>query len=173
MKIGSAEHTFFGRNITLPTFSVSWYKTGGLFNQASVIGVGEAGKEAVLPLENRKSMRLIADSIVNNISARALSNLSNPRIPYLGNSKIPYLASGAVIPPNKEFLAVLGDQNKGNNIETPESLMRRVVREEVGNMGRNIYEVPVKIGRKELMRIVIDEAKMMRMQTGKNPFELA
>ena len=144
-----------------------------IFNQASVIGVGEAGKEAVLPLENRKSMRLIADSIVNNISARALSNLSNPRIPYLGNSKIPYLASGAVIPPNKEFLAVLGDQNKGNNIETPESLMRRVVREEVGNMGRNIYEVPVKIGRKELMRIVIDEAKMMRMQTGKNPFELA
>ena len=173
VKIGSAEHTFFGRNITLPTFSVSWYKTGGLFNQASVIGVGEEGKEAVLPLENKKSMRLIADSIVNNISARALSNLSNPRIPYLGNSKIPYLASGAVIPPNKEFLAVLGDQNKGNNIETPESLMRRVVREEVGNMGRNIYEVPVKIGRKELMRVVIDEAKMMRMQTGKNPFELA
>lgn len=34
-------------------------------------------------------------------------------------TKIPYLASGAVIPPNKEFMAVLGDQSSGTNIETP------------------------------------------------------
>lgn len=34
-------------------------------------------------------------------------------------AKIPYLASGAVIPPNKEFMAVLGDQSSGTNIETP------------------------------------------------------
>lgn len=47
---------------------------------------------------------------------------------------IPYLAQGAVIPPNREFMAVLGDQPHGNNIETPEALMRQVVREEVGAM---------------------------------------
>lgn len=34
-------------------------------------------------------------------------------------ARIPYLASGAVIPPNKEFMAVLGDQASGTNIETP------------------------------------------------------
>lgn len=34
-------------------------------------------------------------------------------------TKVPYLASGAVIPPNKEFMAVLGDQSSGTNIETP------------------------------------------------------
>lgn len=34
-------------------------------------------------------------------------------------AKIPYLASGAVIPPNKEFMAILGDQSSGTNIETP------------------------------------------------------
>lgn len=33
--------------------------------------------------------------------------------------KIPRLATGAVIPPNAEFLAVLGDQKRGTNIEAP------------------------------------------------------
>ena len=48
--------------------------------------------------------------------------------------QIPYLAEGAVIPPNREFLAVLGDQRRGNNIEAPEELMRQIVREEAGSM---------------------------------------
>lgn len=47
--------------------------------------------------------------------------------------QIPKLARGAVIPPNKEFMAVLGDQKSGNNIETPESLLRQIVREESGS----------------------------------------
>lgn len=46
---------------------------------------------------------------------------------------IPKMASGGVIPPNREFLAVFGDQRSGNNIETPEALMRQIVREETGN----------------------------------------
>lgn len=37
---------------SLPHFSVSWYKQGGVFDKPSVIGVGEAGTEAVMPLEN-------------------------------------------------------------------------------------------------------------------------
>lgn len=44
---------------------VNWYAKGGLFKNASVIGVGEAGQEAVLPLENRKAMKSIADSIMS------------------------------------------------------------------------------------------------------------
>lgn len=87
--------------------------------------------------------------------------------------QIPYLASGAVIPPNKEFLAVLGDQKQGNNIEAPESLIRRIVREEAGYGKGNTYEIPLKVGRRELAKLVIDEAKLMRQQTGQNPFELA
>lgn len=86
---------------------------------------------------------------------------------------IPYLASGAVIPPNKEFMAVLGDQKQGNNIEAPEGLIRRIVREESGKSGGNKYEIPLKVGRRELARLVIDEAKIIRNETGRNPFELA
>ena len=56
---------------TISTFSrnsVSWYKTGGLFTKATIAGLGEAGKEAVLPLENRRTMNMIADSIMKNAS---------------------------------------------------------------------------------------------------------
>jgi hypothetical protein len=41
------------------------------------------------------------------------------------NVQIPRLATGAVIPPNAEFAAILGDQKSGMNIETPVNLMRQ------------------------------------------------
>ena len=43
---------------------------------------------------------------------------------------IPHLAQGAVIPPNKEFMAVLGDQSHGTNIEAPLDTIRQAVGEE-------------------------------------------
>jgi hypothetical protein len=52
---------------------------------------------------------------------------------YVSAPQIPYLATGAVIPPNASFLAVLGDQKAGRNLEAPESLIRKIVREEAGN----------------------------------------
>lgn len=53
--------------------------------------------------------------------------------------QIPRLARGAVIPPNSEFLAVLGDQRKGYNIEAPATLIKEMVIEgikEIGGAGR-------------------------------------
>ena len=35
----------------LPSFSIDWYKKGGIFDSPSLIGVGEAGSEAVVPLD--------------------------------------------------------------------------------------------------------------------------
>ncbi|MBY6909507.1 hypothetical protein [Clostridium botulinum] len=46
-----------------PSFSVDWYAKGGLFNSASVIGVGEAGSEAVLPLTNNRTMSILGSAI--------------------------------------------------------------------------------------------------------------
>lgn len=51
-------------------------------------------------------------------------------IPVLRVPTIPYLAQGAVIPPNKEFMAVLGDQSHGTNIEAPLDTIRQAVGEE-------------------------------------------
>ena len=39
--------------------------------------------------------------------------------------QIPMLARGAVIPANRQFLAVLGDQRNGNNLEAPESCAKK------------------------------------------------
>ena len=43
--------------------------------------------------------------------------------------QIPYLAQGAVIPANREFLAVLGDQNRGTNVEAPLDTIKQAVAE--------------------------------------------
>lgn len=39
------------KSMSVPKLSVSWYKTGGIFDSPSVIGIGEAGPEAVVPLD--------------------------------------------------------------------------------------------------------------------------
>ena len=51
--------------------------------------------------------------------------------------EIPHLAQGAVIPPNREFMAVLGDQKHGRNLEAPEDLIRQIVREETASATPN------------------------------------
>lgn len=94
---------------------------------------------------------------------------SFPRVP-----TIPYLAKGAVIPPRSEFLAVLGDQKQGNNIETPEALLRKIVREETGGQqsGGN-YRFIAQINRRTVFDEIIEEARLRRDTSGRNPFELA
>ena len=93
------------------------------------------------------------------------------KFPRIGT--IPYLAKGAVIPPRSEFLAVLGDQKQGNNIETPEALLRKVVREESGGDSGGNYRFTAQINRRTIFDEIIDEAKLRRDTSGKNPFELA
>lgn len=88
---------------------------------------------------------------------------------------IPYLASGAVIPPRSEFLAVLGDQKQGNNIETPEALLRKIVREETAGRqtGGGSYRFTAQINRRTLFDEMMKEAQMRRDTSGRNPFEMA
>lgn len=94
-----------------------------------------------------------------------------PKIP-----TIPYLAQGAVIPPNQHFLAVLGDQKRGTNVEAPLDTIKQALAEVMAERGGgtgNTYTVNAQVGRKTLFQLMIDEAKMSQMRTGKNPFELA
>lgn len=60
-------------------------------------------------------------------------------IPKVTLSKIPVpqLASGAVIPPNKEFLAMLGDQKHGTNIEAPLDTIKQALAEVIAANGMN------------------------------------
>ena len=56
-------------------------------------------------------------------------------IPMIPDYKIPALAQGAVIPPNREFLAVLGDQRSGTNIETPLATMVQAFKQALAESG--------------------------------------
>ena len=68
--------------------------------------------------------------------------------------KIPMLAQGAVIPPNKEFMAVLGDQRHGTNIEAPlatiEEAVARVTGEQSERMVAALYTLIEIVEQKDL-----------------------
>lgn len=52
----------------IPSLGIDWYAKGGIFRSPSVIGVGEAGAEAVLPIDKLSGMlNSMADNIVNGI----------------------------------------------------------------------------------------------------------
>jgi len=74
-------------------------------------------------------------------------------IPNLNNISLPRLATGAVIPPRQEFMAVLGDQRNGRNLEAPENLIRQIVREESGNKKVTIITKLV-VDKRELAEII-------------------
>lgn len=56
-------------------------------------------------------------------------------IPAISTVSIPRLAQGAVIPPNREFMAVLGDQTHGTNIEAPLETIKQAVAEVLSQNG--------------------------------------
>lgn len=97
----------------------------------------------------------------------------DPGIRKISPPKIPYLATGAVIPPNAPFMAMLGDQKNGNNLEMPENLLRRIVREETGGNKGGTYRFTGQINRRVLFDEMITEAKLIQSMNGNNPFELA
>lgn len=106
---------------------------------------------------------------IRNVSFLGISPFQNMwGVNPLPVPQIPMLARGAVIPANRQFLAVLGDQHNGNNLEAPESLLRQIVREEAGGAGSR-YEFIARLDRRTLFDEVITEAKLRKGQTGKNP----
>lgn len=94
-----------------------------------------------------------------------LSPLTAPQIPKLS---IPRLATGAVIPPNREFLAVLGDQKQGTNVEAPLETIKQAFREalaESGGSGRQM-NVVLQVGRRELARTVVELSREEQQRVG-------
>ena len=144
----------------------------------------------------------LANGVVNAINTviRALNRLSFDipswipliggnhfgfNIPELSQVPIPRLATGTVIPPNREFLAVLGDQKSGTNIEAPldtlmqaneelltKTLSRLGLTENM--MGNNPQTIIVKLiaDGKDLTDLVIRNGKVRQMSSGMKPFAL-
>ncbi len=109
-----------------PIFTAEWWKNLGKDVMNGLIAGFEAGINGIIGMfEN------MINWVVNGLNK--ISFDVPDWVPEIGGKKfgfnipkvkfdrvsIPRLAQGAVIPPNREFLAVLGDQKKGTNIEAP------------------------------------------------------
>lgn len=75
-------------------------------------------------------------------------------IPRVSFWKIPELAEGAVIPPNNPFLAVLGDQSSGTNIEAPLDTIKQALQEAMVVGGGQPQVINVYIGQEKIETIV-------------------
>lgn len=91
-------------------------------------------------------------------------------IPKLSSVSIPRLAQGAVIPPNREFAAVLGDQKRGTNVEAPLDTIKlalvEALRDSGGRGGRPIV-VKVMLDKRVLATAMVDEFNDMTRSAGK------
>jgi hypothetical protein len=90
-----------------------------------------------------------------------LSTMSAPQIPKL--------AQGAVIPPNKEFMAVLGDQKHGTNIEAPLQTIVdafNIALAQNGNASGGNTEVVLEIDGREFGRAVVEQGNRENRRIG-------
>lgn len=86
-----------GSSFNIPQFFVDWYARGGVFDFPQLIGVGEDGAEAVVPLEkNTGWMQKMADGLMERFERADFANrlaeafMSTPR---------PAMAGGGIVPP--------------------------------------------------------------------------
>jgi archaellum component FlaC len=75
-------------------------------------------------------------------------------IPLVSQVALPRLAEGAVIPPNREFMAVLGDQKSGTNIETPLETMVQAFKHAMNESGGRSQTIILQLNGREFARAV-------------------
>lgn len=92
---------------------------------------------------------------------------SRQSIPGINRAIVPALARGAVIPPNKEFLAVLGDQKSGTNIETPLATMVEAFKQAMAESGGGATTVVIQLDGKEIARSTVKNINNMTRAAGK------
>lgn len=92
---------------------------------------------------------------------------SPSRAPSISRISAPALARGAVIPPNKEFLAVLGDQKNGTNIETPLATMVDAFKQAMSESGGGTTTVVIQLDGKEIARSTVKNINNMTRAAGK------
>lgn len=91
--------------------------------------------------------------------------------------QIPKLATGTVIPPRSEFMAILGDQKRGVNIETPLDTMVEAFNKALDDRGNGSGEVVIenltiinRIGNTDLSKTVVKGVRIAEKQFGKPLF---
>lgn len=93
-------------------------------------------------------------------------------IPKIKEISLPRLATGAVVPPNREFLAMLGDNKKETEIVSPLSTMKQALMEalqESGAAGGGDVTIVVNLDGREVARNTVRHINQMTRSGGKSP----
>lgn len=117
--------------VAAATLAVTLHAIKGVVGALAVAGAIVGGIAMVTAATSGANSRASAN--MSRQSLRGMPNLDN----------LPHLASGAVISPNNEFLAVLGDQKAGTNIEAPLSTIKQAVAEVLAERGGANGNAPI------------------------------
>lgn len=127
----------------------------------AVISVIENALNAIVNKINSISIDIPNKGFYGDLAGQHIGfNIQPISIPRVN---IPQLAQGAVIPPNREFLAVLGDQQRGTNVEAPLETIVQAVRQALGG---NRQTIVLELDRRELGRAVADVSKLESQRVG-------
>ena len=151
----------------------------------AALGIVSAGTAFIISAAIGLALKFFVDSVDDSKVRKATSGFTGTRVSTKaptrrrrvaaqsldGNApvynEIPALASGAVIPPNRKFLAVLGDQKSGTNVEAPLSTIKQAVMEAMAQGGREPINVNLVVDGKTLARVVVPNINNMTRAAGK------
>ena len=151
----------------------------------AALGIVSAGTAFIISAAIGLALKFFVDSVDDSKVKKATSSFTGTRVSTKaparsrrvaaqnldGNApvynEIPALASGAVIPPNRKFLAVLGDQKSGTNVEAPLSTIKQAVMEAMAQGSREPINVNLVVDGKTLARVVVPNINNMTRAAGK------
>lgn len=151
----------------------------------AALGIVSAGTAFIISAAIGLALKFFVDSVDDSKVRKATSGFTGTRVSTKapvrsrrvaaqsldGNAPvyndIPQLAHGAVIPPNREFLAVLGDQKSGTNIETPLATMVDAFKQAMAESGGGTTTVVVQLDGKEIARSTVKNINNMTRAAGK------
>lgn len=151
----------------------------------AALGIVSAGTAFIISAAIGLALKFFVDSVDDSKVRKATSGFTGTRVSTKAPARsrrvaaqnldgnalvyndIPQLAHGAVIPPNKEFLAVLGDQKSGTNVEAPLSTIKQAVMEALAQGSREPINVNLVVDGKTLARVVVPNINNMTRAAGK------
>lgn len=151
----------------------------------AALGIVSAGTAFIISAAIGLALKFFVDSVDDSKVRKATSGFTGTRVSTKvparsrrvaaqsldGNApvynEIPALASGAVIPPNRKILAVLGDQKSGTNVEAPLSTIKQAVMEALAQGSREPINVNLVVDGKTLARVVVPNINNMTRAAGK------
>lgn len=166
--VWDAVKSFWNRYIA-PVFTLKWWTNLAIDCGNGLIAGFEGAVNGIITLFekminlivgglNKISIELPDWGILGDLAGAKFGvNIKKVDFSKVSFGRIPKLAQGAVIPPNREFLAVLGDQNRGTNIEAPAELIKQMVTEamlEMGSSNQTVREEHYYLDEMQLMSVI-------------------